>query len=80
MTTQQTQTPAAWYADPVIENQLRHFDGSSWTEHIAPAGPVGRPHNPQLRLTWPLIVPGQPPEQRHWRSDEQLPSAHEWPG
>ena len=41
MTTEQTQAPAAWYADPVVENQLRYFDGSSWTEHIAPVDPSG---------------------------------------
>jgi hypothetical protein len=37
MATEQTQAPAAWYADPLVENQLRYFDGAGWTDNIAPA-------------------------------------------
>ena len=40
MTTEQHRAPAAWYADPFEETRLRYFDGSNWTEHVAPANPA----------------------------------------
>ena len=40
MGTEQNQAPAAWYHDPLDKSQLRYFDGSGWTEHIAPVSAV----------------------------------------
>jgi hypothetical protein len=31
-------TPAAWYADPSGRYELRYWDGSEWTEHVARGG------------------------------------------
>lgn len=37
MTDDQTQLPAAgWYGDPQDPAQLRHWDGTKWTEHVRP--------------------------------------------
>jgi len=30
--------PAAWYADPAGRFELRYWDGSEWTEHVARGG------------------------------------------
>ena len=30
--------PAAWYADPSKRFELRYWDGSEWTEHVARGG------------------------------------------
>ena len=30
--------PAAWYADPSNRFELRYWDGSEWTEHVARGG------------------------------------------
>ncbi len=30
----------AWLADPTGRNELRYFDGSGWTEHVANAGVI----------------------------------------
>ena len=30
--------PAAWYADPSGRSELRYWDGSEWTEHVARGG------------------------------------------
>jgi hypothetical protein len=40
MATEQTQAPAAWHTDPFDETRLRYFNGSTWTEHVAPANPA----------------------------------------
>jgi hypothetical protein len=32
--------PAAWYPDPQNASQLRYWDGATWTEDYAPAGPA----------------------------------------
>ncbi|GAA1824777.1 DUF2510 domain-containing protein [Agromyces salentinus] len=32
----QPATPAAWYPDPAGSGQLRYWDGTQWTEHLAP--------------------------------------------
>ena len=31
-------TPAAWYPDPSKRFELRYWDGSEWTEHVARGG------------------------------------------
>ena len=33
-----TNAPAAWYADPSGRFELRYWDGSEWTEHVARGG------------------------------------------
>lgn len=39
MTTQQQSTPPpGWYHDPQTPSMTRYFDGTTWTEHVAPAG------------------------------------------
>jgi hypothetical protein len=35
-----TQTPAGWFVDPENTAQFRYWDGSAWTEHRSPRGPV----------------------------------------
>lgn len=30
--------PPGWYADPVMPGTQRYWDGSAWSEHVAPAG------------------------------------------
>ncbi len=34
-------TPANWYPDPTGRNQLRYWDGSTWTEHVSTNGMQG---------------------------------------
>jgi hypothetical protein len=29
--------PGGWYRDPTTPGQLRYWDGSAWTDHVAPA-------------------------------------------
>jgi hypothetical protein len=35
--------PAGWYADPEDPSQQRYWDGSTWTEHRAPAAQPAQP-------------------------------------
>lgn len=50
MTTQ----PADWYPDPFGRHEVRYWDGTRWTEHVASAGrqsvdpPVGEGHVPHV--------------------------------
>ncbi len=37
-TTSAAAAPAAWYADPSNRFELRYWDGSEWTEHVARGG------------------------------------------
>jgi hypothetical protein len=37
-TSSSTAAPAAWYADPSNRFELRYWDGSEWTEHVARGG------------------------------------------
>ena len=37
-TTSGAAAPAAWYADPSNRFELRYWDGSEWTEHVARGG------------------------------------------
>ena len=39
-------SPAAWYPDPVDASQYRYWDGQQWTEHRAPA-PTEQSPQPQ---------------------------------
>ena len=34
-------TPPGWYPDTLVPGHTRYWDGSQWTEHIAPAAPSG---------------------------------------
>src|SRR6185312_9265795 len=36
-------TPAGWYPDPDGSGGQRYWDGSTWTEHRAPAAPFFEP-------------------------------------
>lgn len=36
-----TQTPADWYADPLGRHELRYWDGTQWTDHVATRGVQG---------------------------------------
>jgi hypothetical protein len=38
VTTSSTAAPAAWYPDPSKRFELRYWDGSEWTEHVARGG------------------------------------------
>ncbi|MGO9027743.1 MAG: DUF2510 domain-containing protein [Acidimicrobiales bacterium] len=37
MATEKRHAPAGWYADPKCADQLRYWNGSAWTKHVAPA-------------------------------------------
>ena len=37
-TSSSADAPAAWYADPSNRFELRYWDGSEWTEHVARGG------------------------------------------
>ncbi len=37
-TTPTTAAPAAWYPDPSTRFELRYWDGTEWTEHVARGG------------------------------------------
>lgn len=38
VTTSTSATPAGWYADPSGRYELRYWDGTAWTEHVARGG------------------------------------------
>lgn len=38
VTSSTSSAPAAWYADPSGRFELRYWDGSEWTEHVARGG------------------------------------------
>src|ERR687885_260277 len=46
--------PPDWYPDPFGRHELRYYDGSQWTEHVASHGrqstdpAVGEPHVPTV--------------------------------
>ncbi len=33
-----TPVPAGWYADPSVRYELRYWNGTEWTEHVARSG------------------------------------------
>lgn len=46
-----TQTPwAGWYADPLMVNTLRYWDGTQWTEHVCPMPPALPPYEAAPRV------------------------------
>ena len=50
-------TPAGWYPNPENAGQLRYWDGTTWTEHLAPnQGP-----EPTLELPLAPTLPPPPP-------------------
>jgi uncharacterized protein (AIM24 family) len=69
-------TAAAWHPDPTGKHELRYWDGTQWTEHVADAG---------VQATDPLVAPAaeqsaeQSVEQSAHRSEEQAvaPAADE---
>ncbi|MFI5427538.1 DUF2510 domain-containing protein [Aeromicrobium sp. UC242_57] len=53
--------PAAWYPDPSRRRELRFWDGTQWTEHVASAGTTGVDPLPQ-----PALLPSRRPRRsRH---------------
>ena len=38
VTTNSAAAPAAWYPDPSTRFELRYWDGTEWTEHVARGG------------------------------------------
>ena len=55
-----TQTPADWYPDPNDARQLRYWDGSAWTAHVAAVPVPARP-------TGPTTPDGEPLAGWWWR-------------
>ena len=61
--------PAGWYLDPTMPNQQRYWDGSQWTDNIAPQYRFGPPPptTPAITSVYPaagapsLIGPGGVP-------------------
>lgn len=48
--------PAAWHPDPTGRHELRYWDGSSWTDHVADNGEVG---NDPLHGPAATVEPGE---------------------
>lgn len=50
--------PANWYDDPHHAEQLRYWDGSRWTEHVAPKAPPAQPEPqaPPAHVATPTAV------------------------
>jgi hypothetical protein len=46
--------PAGWYPDPERVNVQRYWDGTAWTDHVTPGGPLPDRAAPQIR---PGLVP-----------------------
>ncbi len=44
MSVEQEQPQAAWYVDPSTPGQIRYWDGTAWTEHVAPLETVADLH------------------------------------
>jgi hypothetical protein len=80
-----TTTPAGWYADANDPTLLRYWDGTRWTEHVAPAQAPAQRHAQTGYGTAPSpagpppFAPGagQPPPNRSpWRSAVTFLAAH----
>lgn len=39
-------TPAGWYPDPKMSGTQRYWDGTEWSDHVAPAPNYQRPAQP----------------------------------
>jgi len=72
---------ADWYPDPLGRAQLRYWDGTSWTRHVATNG-VQSSEPPEYPLTQPVAVapqapifPGYPPAQTAPRGGGRLIAA-----
>lgn len=67
-----TGTPAGWYPDPTTPGQQRYWDGTAWTDHVAPAGPAAAPGAATVPPPDTAGVPppgwGQPPPGVGWGS------------
>jgi hypothetical protein len=53
--TQDQQAPAGWYLDPQRPETQRYWDGTHWTDHIAPrasATPSGGPSDNLILAGW----------------------------
>jgi hypothetical protein len=50
--------PAGWYGDPYSPGTVRYFDGTAWTQHVAPAPAAAMP--PGARLG------AEPTDPVHW--------------
>jgi hypothetical protein len=69
-----TAAAPGWYTDPQNAAGLRYFDGSQWTEHVAP-----RPNASATPVAWgsqPLPPPigADPSDPVHW----MLPTGRTW--
>ena len=70
--------PAAWYPDPFGRHELRYWDGSEWTNHVASGGnqDVDPPVNAPPASVAPSIAAGWYPdpvdrhEHRYWDGGE----------
>ncbi len=49
---------ADWYADPSGRHQVRYWDGSAWTDHVANSGVAG---SDVLGIDAPAPIPTPPP-------------------
>lgn len=49
--------PAGWYPHPSMVGTQRYWDGSGWTDHVAPASPPAAPQTPPADHSG-LIVAG----------------------
>src|SRR3954463_15886064 len=58
----QPTTPPGWYADPQQPHSYRWFDGTQWTQHVAPAGAPPPDNGPDTVQHWLL------PVGRSWQS------------
>jgi hypothetical protein len=62
-----------WYADPQNAAGLRYFDGTQWTEHVAPR-PVASPTMAWGSQPIPAPLGGDPSDPVHW----MLPTGRTW--
>ena len=54
-------TPEGWYPDPEQPDQQRYWDGSEWTQHMAPLAPQAAPLQPAAP-----VQPTSPVYRRPW--------------
>lgn len=72
-----TDTPiAGWYDDPSGQSQLRYWNGTSWTEHVAPRPTTAEPVTAPL----PQAAPSPVEATRTWQPAEASPWAPAQPG